>query len=279
MNVSNTNMQPSVVILSSNALRHNFLVNSFAGSFRVVGLVREEKTKEKERASVLQTIVDEHLRERDAAEEKFFSDHRDLVVSSENIFSLARGGANSREVFEWIKERAPDYIVLFGTSIIKDPLLSFYEDRLINMHLGLSPYYRGSGTNFWPLVDGLPECVGATIHLAARAVDAGAILTQTRPMVVSENDSCHSIGCKTIIAGTESYTQALSFYHAGMLTPSPQDLTGGKIFLRKDFSSDAVQKMRKNFAAGMMKDYLKNKEERDIRYPIIAMKQTYASRH
>ena len=68
------------------------------------------------------------------------------------------------------------------------------------MHLGLSPYYRGSGTNFWPLVDRLPECVGVTIHLAIPSVDAGPILTQVRPDI-EPTDRAHEIGSRAIIAG------------------------------------------------------------------------------
>ncbi|TSC63104.1 MAG: formyl transferase [Parcubacteria group bacterium Gr01-1014_48] len=263
---------PTIAILSSNARRHNFLVNSFAKRFTVVGLVREAKENAQKRSEIEteKTIMDEHLCDRDAAEETYFADHADVVISPDDTYTMPREGANSREVFEWIKTRNPEYIVLFGTSIIKNPLLSFYEKRILNMHLGLSPYYRGSGTNFWPLVDTLPECVGTTIHLATPAVDAGAILTQIRP-ASAVNDTCHSLGCKTIIAGTENYIDALLAYHEGTCIPMVQDLSFGKVFRRRDFCDDAVKKMRKNFADGMMKTYTENKNERDAKYPIISM--------
>ncbi|MEW6221793.1 MAG: formyl transferase, partial [Candidatus Hadarchaeota archaeon] len=174
---------------------------------------------------------------------------------------------NSPEVFKWVTSLSPDYVILFGSGIIKDPLLSYYKNKMINMHLGLSPYYRGGGTNFWPLVNGEPECVGVTIHLATADVDGGPILSQERPDV-EIGDGPHDIGCKTIIAGTDLMIKCIREYKRGRITPTPQK-PGGKLYKRKDFNADAVRKMLKNFESGMIEEYLKNKAERDRNYPII----------
>ena len=39
--------------------------------------------------------------------------------------------------------------MVYGTTIIKGDLIRIFEKRIINLHLGLSPYYRGAGTNFF----------------------------------------------------------------------------------------------------------------------------------
>ena len=75
-----------------------------------------------------------------------------------------------------------DAIVVFGASFIKPPLV----DRLIargavNVHMGVSPYYRGAACNFWALYDGRPDLVGATIHLLSERLDAGDILFHAFP--------------------------------------------------------------------------------------------------
>ena len=47
-----------------------------------------------------------------------------------------------------------DVYVVFGASYIRDWLIDFLvEHRAINIHMGLSPYYRGSSCNFWALYD------------------------------------------------------------------------------------------------------------------------------
>ena len=101
-------------------------------------------------------------------------------------------------MIEEVIGRPADFVLLFGSGVIKKPILKAYQDRVINLHLGLSPFYRGSRTNFWPLVDGKPECVGETIHLAVLKVDAGKILHQVRPHGLSFDDTVHDVGKKTI---------------------------------------------------------------------------------
>ena len=68
----------------------------------------------------------------------------------------------------------------YGCSIIQEPLLSVFDGRFVNVHLGLSPYYRGSGTNFWPLVNKEPEFVGATFMHIDSGIDTGEIIHQIR---------------------------------------------------------------------------------------------------
>jgi len=141
------------------------------------------------------------------------------------------------------------------------------------MHLGLSPYYRGSGTNFWPLVDGLPECVGVTIHLAVSSVDAGPILTQKRPDILPDDQS-HEIGAKAIIAGLDSLKEVILSYINGKIIPVKQDLSIGKEYSKNDFSTDAVIEMHHQFEKGMIKAFLENKDDREKIYPILCSKNS-----
>jgi methionyl-tRNA formyltransferase len=177
--------------------------------------------------------------------------------------------ANSTKAYEWIKRLTPQWIVLFGSSIIKEPLLSHYQNQIINMHLGLSPYYRGSSTNFWPLVDGLPECVGVTVHHAVLSVDAGPILAQGRPDV-SPCDRSHDFGCKTIIKGAQLVIKTLKMLERAMV-PGVVQTGGGKLCRRNDFRPEVILKLEENFDRGMVPEYLANKKARDRRFPIVLL--------
>ena len=44
----------------------------------------------------------------------------------------------------------------------KGKILKEFRSKIINAHLGLSPYYRGSGTNIFPFVNKEIEYVGVT---------------------------------------------------------------------------------------------------------------------
>ena len=50
------------------------------------------------------------------------------------------------------------------------------DHKALNIHLGISPYYRGTDCNFWALYDNNPHLVGATIHLLSKGLDNGPIL-------------------------------------------------------------------------------------------------------
>ena len=93
---------------------------------------------------------------------------------------VAAGACNDPAEVALMTAARPDVVLVFGTGILREPLLSAFDGRIINIHLGLSPYYRGAGTNFWPLVNREPEYVGATIHYLDAGIDTGPILAHAQ---------------------------------------------------------------------------------------------------
>jgi methionyl-tRNA formyltransferase len=70
-----------------------------------------------------------------------------------------------------------DVYVVFGSSYIKGELVDFLvKQKAINIHAGVSPYYRGTDCNFWALYDENPHLVGTTIHLLSKGLDSGPML-------------------------------------------------------------------------------------------------------
>ena len=66
---------------------------------------------------------------------------------------------------------------MFGSSYIKGDLINFLiKKKTINIHMGVSPYYRGTDCNFWALYDNNPHLAGATIHMLSKGLDSGSIL-------------------------------------------------------------------------------------------------------
>ena len=75
-----------------------------------------------------------------------------------------------------------DYFLVFGSSYIKGWLVQeLVQKGAVNIHMGLSPYYRGSSCNFWALYDDRPAYVGATVHLLSEGLDSGPVLFHVRP--------------------------------------------------------------------------------------------------
>ena len=63
----------------------------------------------------------------------------------------------------------------------------------INLHLGLTPYFRGSGCNFWPLYLNKPEFIGASIIELDSGIDTGNLIHQFNEVFTS-TDTVHTIG-------------------------------------------------------------------------------------
>ncbi|MCH2108501.1 MAG: hypothetical protein MK135_04180 [Polyangiaceae bacterium] len=70
-----------------------------------------------------------------------------------------------------------EFIVSYGfRHIIREPFLSEFAGRIINLHISLLPWNRGADPNFWSFVNQTPH--GVSIHQVDQGVDTGPILLQ-----------------------------------------------------------------------------------------------------
>lgn len=70
-----------------------------------------------------------------------------------------------------------DLYIVFGSSIIRGDLLNFLiKKKCINIHMGVSPFYRGTNCNFWATYDKNFHLIGSTIHYLHKNIDQGPIL-------------------------------------------------------------------------------------------------------
>lgn len=261
--------EPRLVLLTSNGLRHRYVAHEIAKEFRVEGIVAESKASTVSSPPAAndddRSVIQKHFEERDRVERQLLGGNA-TQTDAERI-DVPCGGTNSSAVFEFVRTCKPDFIIVYGTSIIRAPLLQEFAGRMINVHLGLSPYYRGAGTNFWPLVNGEPECVGATIHIVSERVDAGSILFQVRPAASAE-DRVHDLGTKSLMRAVDSLPALLRSLQAHSITSCDQDLSRGRVYRVRDFNAAAVRTVWRKLDAGMMAEYCDNPEPRRQRFPI-----------
>ncbi len=86
---------------------------------------------------------------------------------------------NTKKAEIFTRELQPDLIVVSGTALIKEPLLSIpVSIGIINLHTGLSPYVKGGPncTN-WCIANNTFHLVGNTIMWLNAGIDAGNIIT------------------------------------------------------------------------------------------------------
>jgi methionyl-tRNA formyltransferase len=262
------------ILLTSTFRRHQAVANYAATRCDLVGVWQETKTFVPERHAASaedHAVIQAHFDARDASEALYFAGAKTLKLSRGAVARTVEGnGCNdSREVAAMAALR-PDVVLVFGTGILREPLVSAFAGRIINIHLGLSPYYRGAGTNFWPLVNREPEYVGATIHYLDAGIDTGPVIAHARPAIAA-GDGPHDLGNKTIVAAATLLVDAAEAHVHGRVTAVPQQ-GGGRLYQRKDFNADAVRRMTRNFETGMIDEYLADRARRDGALDLVELK-------
>ena len=247
----------SICILTSDNHRHRFFCREIARNLKVNIIISEQKLfKPSSHASKAEEkeIITHHFNAREESERRFFSDAGFPDVP---LLQVSPKEINTEKVLNTIKKAGVKLIIVYGCGIIGPKLINEYSYTLINMHLGLSPFYKGSGTNFWPIVNNEPQFCGATIHFIDQGIDTGSIISRVRAMA-APSDSIHSFGNKIIQSGTRHLINLLSENDvSGLWKSSFQQSTGGVTYYRRDFDAKAIAKANQNIKNGLFKNYTK----------------------
>lgn len=261
--------RPDLLVMGGSKLRHRVfaagLLKAFPNSAALIETDLEDSalTYIKEPSPVIR----EHFHGFEETERRYFADcvARDAAFLAERTALTIPGGAiNAPETVEFIKRLDPKVIAIHSTGLIKEPLIEAFPRRLLNLHAGLSPYYRGSGTNVWPFYNRELEFVGMTLHYIDIGIDSGDIILQGRPAFEASDDT-HTMGCKNLLLGTELMRRAVERH----LTEGPppavkQDKTRGRLYLKKQFTDEVVLKIREFVASGGVAEYAKAPRPADI---------------
>lgn len=265
-----------VIILTGSELRHTFFRKFIALSEGIEvahtyceGLENSLRTiVEKDTAS--NDLRMRHLAARERSEEDFFGLFAAMAEDRSRPVFIPKGDINRAICTDAIIAAAPDVIVAYGCSIVKGPLLEAFAGRFINVHLGLSPYYRGAGTNYWPLVNGEPEFVGVTFMHIDAGIDSGEIIHQCRANYVW-GDTPAQVGNRLITAMAAVCRDLVAAFDELPPSPPPQQLTvgGGRVYMNKDYTEESVISLYRNFGAGLIETYLREEHARCARVPIV----------
>lgn len=128
---------------------------------------------------VLYRFLFERRKDKRAFNEIFRSKPSDYI-EKENIDTIEVKDVNSDEVRDFIKSKNPQLVVVSGAPLLSQQIIEVAEGRIINLHPGFSPQYRGRYGCFWPIYNREPELVGATVHYVDSGIDTGAILIQKK---------------------------------------------------------------------------------------------------
>ena len=137
------------------------------------------------------------------------------------------GRASGPELLAAVSSAPPDILAVYGTSLVPDTVLSKARLAALNMHTGISPFYRGTACAFWPVHEGDFDRIGATVHDCTALVDGGRI-HQTANARPQPGDDLHRIFARCVEAGAQAYVEVLNQALNGTLKGQVQDMSVGR---------------------------------------------------
>ena len=243
-----------ITIFTSNQRRHHYLIN-------LISTISSELFVVQECRSIFPGLIPgfykatknmrEYFSEVNKAEKKFFKNN---FINSENkkikLLPISTGDLSHLDLKDLSIFLQSDAYIVFGSSFIKGELANFLVDnKAINIHMGVSPYYRGADCNFWALYDNNPHYVGATIHLLSKGLDSGPILYHA---LSNRKENVFEYSMSTVVSAFHSLKKKLEEKSIFNIEPKNQEPTKLIRYSKKqDFSDEVVL------------DFLKNKKKID----------------
>jgi len=280
--------QVKIVIFTRTGFHHTSFINRLQERFEVACVVREaypEQPKKNALLSACRSIFRKNATGlmRDEQFLKKFSEtysagfrfhpmlreylreHFDVMIAKADTkyLNVRCGDINSPELREFLKPMKPDIIAVLGSSVIREEMISLPSVAMINIHSGLSPYYRGTWSYGWPIVNREPEYIGVSVHHVNAGIDTGDIIYQTKPLL-EKDDDLNAIFLKVIAEGIELMVKSIEeISKKGSIVSYQQPANTGRFYQMKDFNADAARSCLKNLDEGVIREYLSKREERD----------------
>jgi methionyl-tRNA formyltransferase len=245
------------------------LANKLAEEFNVIGIVTE--SRKQNRKITVKRLFDS-LYERiflspmnkawwgmkNYYEQKYIEYPDVKHIDVENI--------NKEEAYNFSRELNPDLIIVSGTRIVKNKMLSINAKQgILNLHTGLSPYIKGGPncTN-WCIATKQYHLVGNTIMWIDEGIDSGNIVT-TEHTEIEWSESLLDIHIAVMEHAHELYKKAIRFISlGGKSNVSQSELGKGKTYYSKDWKlknkKELIQNLNK-IQCDTFKDEIENKRK------------------
>ena len=123
---------------------------------------------------------------------------------------------NDEQVIQKLKELNPDLILVNGTRIISKKVLQSVTCSFINMHVGITPKYRGVHGMYWALVNRDYENCGVTVHYIDEHIDTGDVIYQATVTGTPKDNFC-TYPYLQVCEGARLFAKAIEDYFSGRI--------------------------------------------------------------
>lgn len=244
--------------------RHLYYINTIHARFPLAGAIVE--TRESMLPQPPANIAPQdrenfirHFHNRDEAEKRYFGEQS---LPGTSLLKVQRGidELNSQRSIDFLRQVNPDLVLIFGSGMVREPLFSALPKQKVNLHLGLSPRYRGAATLFWPFYFLEPNYAGTTFHYIVDEPDAGDVIHQVVPEL-SPSDGIHDVACKAVIQSAKEAVQLVELFEKDGGWKIHRQKATGKNFLASDFKPEHLRIIYDVYQDQMAKEFLEGRLE------------------
>jgi hypothetical protein len=244
----------NILVLTGDQIRHQWFCQQLNKNFPIQAVFTEsfQYPQPKAKSEHEKLAWDWFFSRRQKYENEHFKIGPDNPLANRpEIIPVLQGELNSPQTLARINAFAPDIILVYGTSLLGPELLKKYPQSMVNLHVGLPQYYRGSSCNIWPIINTELNCLGACVHRIDAGIDTGEILAQAS-IELSPGDEEQDLAGKTLLLGTRLIISVMQNWKDETVRP-PQKILKGKLYLMKDFTPAVTLRLKQLVESGRLK--------------------------
>ena len=232
----------NIVILASEGLTTNLLFECLTKHYNVIGVIIEERES---KSSIIKRRMKKNGFFSTMGQVAFMLFVFPLIRSFKRIKDVLKlkgyDGAhfpqelvheiedvNSKELTDLITHLKPDLIFLNGTKIIQSDILKKIAFPMVNIHVGITPQYRGVHGGYWALYENKPEFFGTTIHYVDSGVDTGEVIDQVI-ITPTKSDNFKTYPILQYIAGLELIEKNIEVIGSGEIPATKRQSDESKL--------------------------------------------------
>lgn len=248
----------SIVLMTGSHPRHAFIAQAVARSGMLAGLVIEEREDHVPQPpegldDTLRVLFVRHFAERAKAEERAFG--TSVVLPSVETCRVALAELNGPRVWDFLDRLKPRLLLSYGVHKLVPETLNRVAGLRWNIHGGLSPWYRGVITHFWPSYMLEPQMTGMTVHETTEAIDGGAVIHQNVAALV-RGDGVHDLACRAVAGLAEELPELVRRTMSDQLKPPVVQRTTGRIWRGEDWRPAHLRLVYDFYANRIVDHYL-----------------------
>lgn len=128
-------------------------------------------------------------------------------------------------IADFIKRNLIQIVVMYSFDVIlNSTIIDIPNLKIINIHAGKVPSYRGANVLNWAIINGEKE-IGVTVHEAKTQVDSGPVIGEWL-IPIDNEDTAKSVREKIGESVLKHLPQTLSDYFLNKITPRKQSALG-----------------------------------------------------